>query len=92
MIRVCICVLQDGELDPSVYSTEVKCNVSSFGHGRHACPGQRFAMSVLKTVLVQYVTNLSIVPTFSNVAIPETSVGAIARASHPCIVTYMKRF
>ena len=68
-------------------------NISTFGHGYHACPGQHFAMIVTKVFVVYLLTgqhSLILEPEFSDVKIPPTSVGAVARSQHPCIVRYCK--
>ena len=67
--------------------------VSTFGHGFHACPGQRFAMVVTKVFLIHLITgphSLTLQPDFADVEIPPSSVGAVARSQHPCTVTYSK--
>lgn len=64
--------------------------VSTFGHGVHACPGQRFALDVTKLVVTLYFRHLSLVPQFTDVGIPATSVGAIGRADRECFVKFTK--
>jgi cytochrome P450 len=47
--------------------------VSTFGHGYHACPGQRFAMMVTKVFLIHLTTgphSLTLQPDFTDVEIP----------------------
>jgi cytochrome P450 len=65
--------------------------VSTFGHGVHSCPGQRFALDVAKIVTTLYFRRLALMPQFTRVGIPPTSVGAIGRADGPCIVSFTKR-
>ena len=51
----------------------------------------RFALAAMKCVLAQLLLRLDMTAQFARVDIPQTSVGAIARAAHPCTVHYTKR-
>eukprot|EP00118_Oscarella_pearsei_P010338 m.63062 g.63062 ORF g.63062 m.63062 type:complete len:469 (+) comp35137_c0_seq1:203-1609(+) len=67
--------------------------VSTFGHGFHACPGKKFALLIVKAFLIHALSGknkLTLEPQFKTVDIPPGSVGAVARASHPCLVKYTK--
>lgn len=62
--------------------------VSTFGHGTHACPGQRFAIAVIKLAVAGYLTRLELEPQFSEAAPPDAQMGAVARAADPCVVRF----
>lgn len=65
-------------------------SISTFGHGRHACPGNSFAMLVIKIVVIRFLTKLHLKPKFSNAFVPETQIGGVGRANQPCFVYYKK--
>lgn len=79
--------------DLNSLSGKVQYAVSTFGHGYHACPGQTFAMIVTKVFLIHLLAgqhSLTLQPEFADVEIPPSSVGAVARSKHPCMVTFSK--
>jgi cytochrome P450 len=65
--------------------------VSTFGHGRHACVGERFAMSAIKIAVLRHLAALDLTPAFERVAAPTGQMGAVARAAAPCVVRYRRR-
>jgi cytochrome P450 len=77
-------------LDPALYPPDAAYTVSTFGHGFHACPGMRFALCVAKVVLARYLSSLELEPRFAEPRMPPESVGAIGRASAPCVVRYAR--
>jgi len=64
--------------------------VSTFGHGSHTCPGQKFALYATKVIISLYLQKLNLVPCFASAAPPATSVGAIGRAEFPCVTKFTK--
>jgi len=64
--------------------------VSTFGHGKHACPGERFSLNAIKVIITIMLERLNLKPAFSTVKIPETQLGAVARADRLCFVNYTK--
>jgi cytochrome P450 len=68
-----------------------KESVSTFGHGRHACVGERFAMNAMKITLGAYLTRFELTPRFTTAAPPPGQMGAVSRAAAPCMVAYRKR-
>jgi len=65
--------------------------VSSFGHGRHACPAQRFSISAIRVSLRRLLERFDLTPRFA-VALPRArQLGAVARAERPCVVEYRAR-
>jgi cytochrome P450 len=65
--------------------------VSTFGHGKHACPGQRFALSAIRIAVLGYLDALELTPSFDSAAPRPEQIGAVARAAAPCVVRYRKR-
>ena len=65
--------------------------VSTFGHGSHSCPAQRFAISAIRTAVGRLVARYDFEPRFT-VATPRArQLGAVARAAAPCVVGYRRR-
>jgi cytochrome P450 len=65
--------------------------VSTFGHGRHACVGERFATSAIKIAMVRLLTAFDLEPTFASAEPPPAQMGAVARAAAPCPVRYRRK-
>jgi cytochrome P450 len=62
--------------------------VSTFGHGRHACPAQRFSISAIRTAIGRLLDRFELEPEY---APPETlhrQLGAVARPAGACPVRY----
>ena len=64
--------------------------VSTFGHGIHACPGQRFAIATIKLAIAAYLSRLELEPLFARAEPPPEQIGAVARAAAPCEVRYRR--
>lgn len=65
--------------------------VSTFGHGRHACVGERFATSAMKIAVLRLLDALELEPAFASAAAPPAQLGAVARSAAPCPVRYRRR-
>lgn len=65
--------------------------VSTFGHGQHACPGQRFAIAAIRVALRGILDALDLEPQFSSAEPKRGQIGAVARAAEPCRVVYRRR-
>ena len=65
--------------------------VSTFGHGRHACVGERFALAAIKITVARHLRALELTPRFTAPLPPPGQMGAVARAAEPCIVAYRRR-
>jgi cytochrome P450 len=65
--------------------------VSTFGHGVHACPGQRFALSAIRTAVTAHFDRLEMTPRFAAAEPRPEQIGAVARAKGPCVVAYARR-
>jgi len=65
--------------------------VSTFGHGRHACVGERFATSAMKIAMVRLLAAFDLEPAFARAEPPAAQMGAVARAAAPCPVRYRRK-
>ncbi len=65
--------------------------VSTFGHGVHSCPAQRFAISAIRIAVSRLLARYDVVPQFTSAVPRPQQLGAIARAAHPCVVAYRAR-
>ncbi len=65
--------------------------VSTFGHHTHACPGRRFAIAAIRTVVSEWLAALELAPQFAGATPKREQIGAVARADAPCVVRYRKR-
>lgn len=82
---------QGAYLSSELYPDPARYMISTFGHGPHACPGLKFATYVFKIVLAKYLSTFDFVPLFEQAHVPAGSVGAVARATQPCVVQYRRR-
>jgi cytochrome P450 len=62
--------------------------VSTFGHGRHACPAQRFSISAIRIALRRLLERYELAPRFADARPLPRQLGAVARASRACVVEY----
>jgi cytochrome P450 len=65
--------------------------VSTFGHGRHACPAQRFSISAIRIAIRRLLEHYAIAPRFTEAKPLRRQLGAVARAAQPCPVEYRQR-
>jgi len=65
--------------------------VSTFGHGSHSCPAQRFSISAIRIAVRRLLERYELTPRFSDVAPRPQQLGAVARAAAPCFVEYRRR-
>jgi cytochrome P450 len=65
--------------------------VSTFGHGRHACPAQRFSIAAIRTALARLLDRYELTPRYGRVEPLRRQLGAVARPNGPCWVTYRAR-
>jgi cytochrome P450 len=65
--------------------------VSTFGHGRHSCPAQRFSISAIRIAIRRLVDAYDLVPSFTRAEPPPRQIGGVARAARPCVVSYQRR-
>jgi cytochrome P450 len=64
--------------------------VSTFGHGRHTCPAQRFSISAIRIAVRRMLERFELRPAFASAAPRRRQLGAVARAERPCPVDYRR--
>ena len=64
--------------------------VSTFGHGRHSCPAQRFSISAIRIAVRRLVDAYDLEPRFTTVEPRPQQIGGVARAARPCVVAYRR--
>lgn len=65
--------------------------VSTFGHGTHSCPAQRFAISAIRVSVRRLLDAYVLEPRFESAVPRPRQIGAVARAARPCPVAYRRR-
>ena len=65
--------------------------VSTFGHGLHSCPAQRFSISAIRIAVRSLVDRYELTPEFLDARPRPRQLGAVARAARPCVVAYRAR-
>lgn len=63
-----------------------KETVSTFGHGRHACPAQRFSHHMCKIVVSRLLENFALTPRFDDPQPSARQMGGVARPDEPAWV------
>jgi cytochrome P450 len=81
---------QGRRLAPSVV-LPTKEVVSTFGHGIHTCPAQRFSISAIVTAVRALVERFELTPRFTEARPRARQIGGVARAARPCVVDYRTR-
>ncbi len=74
-------------------SVELPCRemVSTFGHGRHSCPAQRFSITAIRIAVRRLLERYELRPLFENAEAPRRQIGGVARSARPCRVEYRRR-
>jgi cytochrome P450 len=65
--------------------------VSTFGHGIHTCPAQRFSVEVILVCVRTLVERFDFEPLFADATPRARQIGGVARAGRPCRVRYRAR-
>jgi cytochrome P450 len=65
--------------------------VSTFGHGRHSCPAQRFAISAIRIAVRRLLERYELEAAFDVARPNPRQLGAVARAAGPCPIRYRRR-
>lgn len=65
--------------------------VSTFGHGIHTCPAQRFSISAIVIAVRSLLERFDFQPRFSEARPRARQIGGVARAARPCVVGYRAR-
>jgi cytochrome P450 len=65
--------------------------VTAFGHGRHTCPAQPFALSAMTTAVATLLTEFEMATRWSGPPAPvPAQIGGVARAAGPCPLRYRR--
>lgn len=81
---------QGRRLAPGVGS-EARELVSTFGHGPHSCPAQRFSITAIRVALQRLFAAFELEPRFTTAEPRKGQLGAVARAAAPCLVGFRRR-
>ena len=65
--------------------------VSTFGHGIHTCPAQRFSISAIRIAVRRLIDAYDFTTGFATAQARRRQIGGVARAAKPCPVTYRAR-
>lgn len=65
--------------------------VSTFGHGSHTCPAQRFSISAISAAVHALLDAYDLEPGFTDPRPLTRQIGGVARADRPTPVTYRRR-
>jgi cytochrome P450 len=65
--------------------------VSTFGHGIHTCPAQRFSISAIVIAVRALLERFDFEPRFAEARPRPRQIGGVARAARPCVVRYSAR-
>ena len=65
--------------------------VTTFGHGPHRCPAQRFSLSAIGRAVRRLLDGYELEPEFDRVRPLPLQIGGVARAADACPVTYRRR-
>jgi cytochrome P450 len=65
--------------------------VTTFGHGGHRCPAQRFSISAIVRTVERLQAEFEMTPEFTTVEPLPLQIGGMARAASPCPVSYRRR-
>jgi cytochrome P450 len=77
--------LRDGD------ALDAKETVTTFGHGSHRCPAQRFSLSAIGRVVERLLSTFELQPRFESVRAVPSQIGGVARSADPCAVAYVRR-
>jgi cytochrome P450 len=74
---------------PSLSAPEL---VTVFGHGKHTCPAQPFAVSAMSATAIKLLATYEWEPRWKSTPQPVAAqIGGVARSSDPCLATYRRR-
>ncbi|GAB5450433.1 MAG: hypothetical protein Hals2KO_07610 [Halioglobus sp.] len=66
--------------------------ISTFGHGRHACPAQRFSLHMVKIVITRVLDRFRLEPAWTVMPTPsDRQMGGVARPGQPACVRVLSR-
>lgn len=66
-------------------------SVSTFGHGRHACPAQRFSRCMARIVVTRLLEHFELEPLFEAIEPAVRQMGGVSRPQSPTRLRYRRR-
>src|SRR5260221_2853991 len=63
--------------------------VTSFGHGKHACPAKPFSLAAMSRTVARLFERFEMTPMFDAIEPLPGQIGGVARAAAPCVVRYL---
>jgi cytochrome P450 len=66
-------------------------SVTTFGHGSHRCPAQRFSLSAITRTVRRLVAAHELEARFTTLRPVPGQIGGVARAADPCPIAYRRR-
>jgi cytochrome P450 len=63
---------------------------TTFGHGSHRCPAQRFSMQTITRAVARLRADFTLTPRFTSVTPLPMQIGGISRPAHPCPIDYRR--
>jgi cytochrome P450 len=79
----------DFDLDGPASSKDV--GTTTFGHGPHRCPAQRFSMQTITRTVNALRANYTLTPHFDEVTPLPMQIGGVARPANDCLMTYARK-
>jgi cytochrome P450 len=65
--------------------------VTTFGHGPHRCPAQRFSLSAIGRTVRRLTDEFALEAQFDHVRALPAQIGGVGRAADPCPLTFTRR-
>ena len=81
---------QGRKIDPSLIS-EGRETISTFGHGKHACPAQKFSHNMCKLLVVALLDRFEFATVSEPVAPSAAQMGGVARPATDVVLSYYLR-
>ncbi len=82
---------QGRKIDPALIALG-KETISTFGHGRHACPAQKFSHNMCKVLLSLLLQNFEFGSLDKAVEPSSAQMGGVSRASGDVMLRYSKKY
>ena len=64
--------------------------VTTFGHGSHRCPAQRFSVSAIVRTMNRLSATFEMTPEFDDVVPMPAQIGGVARSAGGCLISYRR--
>ncbi|MEZ5503289.1 MAG: cytochrome P450 [Halioglobus sp.] len=81
---------QGRKIDPQLI-VDGKETVSTFGHGAHACPAQKFSHNMCKVLLALLLENFEFERLAGTIDPSSTQMGGVARAAQDVVLRYVRK-